>query len=112
MRLESNGRKSCGKGARHVEMRCFYIKDFTDKGLTQIKNCPTKKMLADFFTKPLQGNLFRCFKDFILVHRPISELKLLISRHQRSMLEWLGDSQEIQMWDLSIHNWFWLKKKI
>jgi len=38
--------------------------------------CPTEKMVADFFTKPLQGKLFRYFRDFILGHRPMSELEL------------------------------------
>ena len=35
------------------------------EGLT-IRYCPTDIMLADFFTKALQGNLFRKFKDIIL----------------------------------------------
>ena len=48
MRLESNGRKSCGKRARHMETRCFCIEDFTGKGLAQVKHCPTEKNLADF----------------------------------------------------------------
>jgi hypothetical protein len=28
--------------------------------------CPTKKMVADFMTKPLQGSLFRELRDFIM----------------------------------------------
>ena len=76
MKLEINGRKSCGKRTRHVEIRYFYIKDLVEKGKIKIKHCPTEKMVADFFTKPLQGSLFRYLRDFILGHRPISELKL------------------------------------
>ena len=52
------------------------IKDLVDKELVEIKFCPTQKMIADFFTKPLQGSLFRYFRDFILGLRPISELEL------------------------------------
>ena len=34
--------------------------------------CPTDKMLADFFTKPLQGKKFRAFRDQILnAQRPV-----------------------------------------
>ena len=53
IKLEINGRKSCGKKTRHVEIRYFYIKDFVDKGTVIVKHCATEKMVADFFTKPL-----------------------------------------------------------
>ena len=36
--------------------------------------CPTEEMIADFFTKPLQGALFRKFKALILGHVPIAPL--------------------------------------
>jgi hypothetical protein len=42
-------------------------------GLT-VRHCPTERMLADFFTKPLQGNLFREFRDIILGYRHTSTL--------------------------------------
>ncbi len=31
-----------------------------------IKHCPTEIMIADFFTKPLQGNLFRKMRDYVM----------------------------------------------
>ena len=31
-----------------------------------IVHCPTNLMISDFFTKPLQGALFRKFKDVIM----------------------------------------------
>ena len=46
--------------------------------------CPTHDMLADFFTKPLQGALFACMRDKILnlpcstspaVHRSVLDLQ-------------------------------------
>jgi hypothetical protein len=36
-----------------------------------IEHCPTEAMLADFFTKPLQGNLFLKFCSVILGHAHI-----------------------------------------
>ena len=74
MKLEIDGEKSCGKRSRHANIRYFYIKDLADKGLVQIKFCPTQKIVTDFFTKPLQGKLFKNFRDFVLGHRPMSEL--------------------------------------
>ena len=37
--------------------------------------CPTAKMIADFFTKPLQGNLFRKLRDVVMGHKHITELE-------------------------------------
>ena len=31
-----------------------------------VKYCPTEMMLADYYTKPLQGKMFRIFRDMIL----------------------------------------------
>ena len=76
IRLEKNGRKSCGKCSRHINIRYFFIKDLIDKEIVDVHFHPTEKMIADFFTKPLQGKLFRYFRDFILGHRPMSELEL------------------------------------
>ena len=76
IKLEINGRKSCSKRSRHIDIRYFYVKDLVDKNIVKIKYCPTEKMVADFFTKPLQGSLFRYFRSFILGHRPMSELQI------------------------------------
>ena len=54
--------------------RYFWIKDrLSSEGIT-IKYCPTEKMVADFFTKPLLGSLFRKFRDVILGYKHISSL--------------------------------------
>jgi hypothetical protein len=41
----------------------------------KVRHCRTLKMLADFFTKPLQGALFRKFRDVILGLVDLSELE-------------------------------------
>ena len=53
----------------------FFVKDRVDKGEFQIEYTPTGEMLADYFTKPLQGNLFRKFRAVIMGHCHISTLK-------------------------------------
>ena len=42
------------------------INDFWKRGGIQIKHCSTDEMVADFFTKPLQGKKFIKFRAFIL----------------------------------------------
>ena len=66
IKLEKNGRISAGPKSRHINIRYFWIKDRSvDEGIT-IRHCPTLEMLGDFFTKPLQGNLFRTFRNVLL----------------------------------------------
>ena len=31
-------------------------------------------MIADYFTKPLQGNLFKLFRDIIMVYKHIGDI--------------------------------------
>ena len=52
------------------------MKDRVDKKEIEIKYCPTPLMLADYFTKPLQGNVFRRFRDVIMVYKHINDLSL------------------------------------
>jgi hypothetical protein len=39
----------------------FGSKDRTKEAGKKIRHCPTLQMIGDFFTKPLQGSLFRVF---------------------------------------------------
>ena len=66
IKLEKNGRMSAGPKSRHVNIRYFWIKDRVKSEKITIRHCPTSAMLADFFTKPLQGQLFRKFRDVLL----------------------------------------------
>ena len=51
------------------------MKDRVDKGEIKVEYCPTEQMLADFYTNPLQGSLFRKFRDVIMGYKPLSSLK-------------------------------------
>jgi hypothetical protein len=75
IRFERNGRKSCGPNSRHIDIRYFFIKDRIGLETIDVQHCPTEQMLADFFTKPLQGSLFRKFREVILGHKHIDSLK-------------------------------------
>jgi Reverse transcriptase (RNA-dependent DNA polymerase) len=57
--LEKNGQKSSTKRTRHIEIRYFFVTDNVKRGRLRIEYCPTGDMIADFFTKPLQGSAFR-----------------------------------------------------
>jgi Reverse transcriptase (RNA-dependent DNA polymerase) len=71
--LEKHGRASSSKRTRHINIRYFFVKDRVDSGEVTIEYCPTEQMLADFFTKPLQGSLFRTFRDRIMNYNPFQD---------------------------------------
>ena len=73
MLLAKNGRKSSGKKTRHIEIRYYFITDNINRGLASVKYCPTEDMIADFFTKPLQGSQFRKLRNIIMNYNPIND---------------------------------------
>jgi hypothetical protein len=60
--LEKNGKASCGKRRKNINVHYFFIKDRIGSGEITLKHCPATEMLADHFTKPLQGTMFRKFR--------------------------------------------------
>ena len=77
MKLEKNGRASCGQKSRHIDIRYFFMKDRIKTEGIDVVYCPTEEMLADFFTKALQGSLFIKFKKVIMGEEHVSSLKKL-----------------------------------
>jgi hypothetical protein len=64
--LEKNGRQSSGKRTKHINVRYFFITDRVNNNEISIMYRPTDEMVADFFTKPLQGQKFTKFRNQIL----------------------------------------------
>jgi hypothetical protein len=64
--LEKNRKASSSKRTRHINIRYYFVTDRINNGEVDIVYCPTKEMIADFFTKPLQGTAFTGFRDFIM----------------------------------------------
>ena len=109
MLLEKNGKASSGKRTKHINIRYFFVTDRIAKGDLNIEWYPTGDMIGDYMTKPLQGSLFRKFRDMIMGAVPASlpnknasmEKKLTKkslasskpSRH-RSVLESVPESKE------------------
>ena len=75
MKILKNGKRSSSQKTKHMDNRYFWIKDRTKSEGIQVEYCPTEKMVADFFTKPLQGGLFKKFRDIILGYKHISTLE-------------------------------------
>jgi hypothetical protein len=73
--LMRNGRLSSGKRTKHLDIRYFYVKDLLDRGIVELEHCATEDMIADFFTKPIQGRKFQILRDIILNRKEESALQ-------------------------------------
>jgi hypothetical protein len=58
--------KPIGKRTRHIAIRHFFVKDRIDMSEVKLVNVKTEDMVADYFTKPLQGALFKKLRDIIM----------------------------------------------
>lgn len=56
---------------RHINIRYFFVKDRMEKKEVKISYLPTERMIADFYTKPLQGSLFVQLRNYILGYSTI-----------------------------------------
>jgi Reverse transcriptase (RNA-dependent DNA polymerase) len=92
IKLAKNGRTSAGPKSRHIDIRFFWLKDRIKSGEIIIRHCPTAHMLADFFTKPLQGSLFRRFKAVVLGHQHVDTLQDIIPDSLEERVEDSGRS--------------------
>ena len=66
IKLENNVSQLSGKRTRHIIILYLFITDRIWSGEVKINYCPTELLLADFYTKPLQGKQFRIMRDIIL----------------------------------------------
>ena len=66
IKMEKNGKKSCTGHSRHIDIRYFFTKGRVESNKMSIAYCSTEHMLADLFTKALQGALFAKFSDVIM----------------------------------------------
>ena len=68
IRMSNNGRDSCTSNSKHIAIKYFWVtKNRIKNGNIAIVHCPTKQMVADYFTKPLQGaSLFHMFQNVIM----------------------------------------------
>ena len=64
--LEVNGWNLFIGHSRHINIWYFFIKDRVKRGDLEIKYCPTEDIVANFFTKPLQGATFTKFRNQVV----------------------------------------------
>jgi hypothetical protein len=64
--LHKNGTALSSRNMRHINIRYFFIKDRIKAGEIEVIHCPSNEMIADFFTKPIQGKRFLELRNIIM----------------------------------------------
>jgi hypothetical protein len=64
--LEKNGKASSSKHTTHINIWYFFITNRISKEEVSVVWCPMGDIIGYFTTKPLQGALFRKFRDHIM----------------------------------------------
>jgi hypothetical protein len=64
--LENYGKAVGGRKSRHITIKYYFVTDRVAAKELKITKCDTDDMIADYFTKPLQGSKFKKFRDLIL----------------------------------------------
>ena len=65
IRMAESG-ASASRRTRHINVRYFFIKERIDDGEIKLSYLPTKEMIADLMTKPIQGKLFVKLRNRLL----------------------------------------------
>ena len=66
IKLAENGRSNSDR-AKHIQARCLFVKRRLDEKAMRVTRCPTREMIADVLTKPIQGEQLRALRDVLLV---------------------------------------------
>ena len=64
--MDKNRKISCSSKSRHIVIKLFWVSDREKQEKRSIKHHPIDKMLADFFTKPVQGSKFKIFRTVVM----------------------------------------------
>ena len=83
--LERNGKASSGKQTRHINIRYYFITDRINMKEIEVEWCPTKDMVGDFMTKPLQGSHFRRLRDLIMGMTTVEKSKAPSKRREATV---------------------------
>ena len=66
IRLVKGGRRVCGPRTRSIQIRYFYAHERVEDGTIVMMFYPTKEMVSDYLSKPLQGSLFRTHRNTLM----------------------------------------------
>ena len=87
------GLQVCGQQTRNIHIKYFYATERVKNGTIVVSYCPTKEMVADYLSKPLQGSLFRLHRNVIMGLTPemVDQYKLEYHKAKAGKAALVGD---------------------
>ena len=87
IKIEDNGNLSSEHKTKHMDNIYFWIKDRLQSEVIKVEYWPTEKMIVYFFTKTLQGAMFKTFRDIVLGSKIlVLYMKTMRIHHTRSIM--------------------------
>ena len=68
IKMIKNGKDSCDSKSRYIHIRYLFTKDVLNREEMEVQHCPTEQMIANFYTKPLQGKQHYNLRNIIIGH--------------------------------------------
>ena len=59
-------RRVCGSRTSSIRISYFYVHERVEDGTIIVTYCPTKEMVSDYLSKPLQSSLFRTHRNTLM----------------------------------------------
>ena len=64
--MENNGKAPSRNQTKHINTQYIFITNRVKKSEVSVVWCPAGDMLRDYMNKPIQGDMFRKFRDKIM----------------------------------------------
>ena len=89
IKMLMGGKRVCGQRTRNIHIRYFYAHERVTDGTIVVTYCPTKEMVSDYLSKPLQGSLFRVHRNTLMGITPAIDIqyKLLHAKNKVLMAQ-------------------------
>ena len=96
--------------SKHIEIRCFYIRDMMQKGAIKLQYMSTNEQVVDVLTKPLSQIKFEHFRDKLgvvqkdLPQKGSSDVTMGLYHPWTLALKWYGDLS-LREWRGIVSSW-------
>ena len=92
------GKHVCGQRTRNIHIRYFYAHERITDGMIVVTYCPTKEMVSDYLSKPLQGSLFRTHHNTLMGITPELDMQYQLSYEKDKALRAKKAIDHLSVW--------------
>ena len=88
--MVKDGRRVYGSRTRNIHIRYFYAHERVNDGTIIVSYCPTKEMVSDYLSKPLQGSIFRTHRNTLMSVTTEQEIQYKLAYAKKESIEGQG----------------------